>query len=129
MAMITPVDKIPIQNTQNDNIGDINDPLVKEVIDDIHNSKPIIQQQQQPQQPIYKHVQYQEIEQPINKSYINYDILTKSVILAIITMLIITFLPIEKINEIMKTDEYETITKTIILCIIYYLYNYNINNV
>ena len=34
MAMITPVDKIPVQNSQNDNIGDINDPLVKEVIND-----------------------------------------------------------------------------------------------
>lgn len=128
MAMITPVDKIPVQNSQNDNIGDINDPLVKEVINDIHNSKPI--QQQPVQQQIYKNVEYQQIQQqPINKSYINYDILTKSVILSIITMIIITFLPIEKINEIMKTDEYETITKTIILCIIYYLYNYNINNV
>ena len=135
MAMITPIDKIPIQqNQQNDTISVLNDPLVKEVINEIHNSQPVnqqqqptnqqqpVNQQQQQQQPIYNY----KMENPINISYINYEIMIKSIILAIIGIIVITFIPMDKINELIKTNEYEIIIKGIILSSIYYLYTINI---
>ena len=125
MAMITPLDKIPT-NVNNDNIGnDLNDPLVKEVINEIHNSQPIqipIKENVIPNQP--QQIQYQ---QPIQKSYIDYDILTKSVILSIIAIIVISIIPTEKIMEMLKIDNnYENIVKGGILSIIYYFYNINL---
>ena len=134
MAMITPIDKIPIsQHSQNDNIAELNDPLVKEVINDIHNSQPqqpLQQPLQQQQQPQYQQPQYQQqpnmFYQNIETGYINYEIFVKSVICTIIAVIVLIFIPMEKINEFIKTNEYELIIKTFILCCIYYLYNINI---
>ncbi len=126
--MTTPIDKIPSHNTQND-IGDLNDPLVKEVINDIHNSKPVQREipqsiSQSIQQPmIQQPMMYQE---PIQTSYINYDILTKSIILSIIAICTLLFIPYDKIHEIIKIDffkENEIILKIIILTVLYYFYN------
>ncbi len=126
--MATSLDKIPNNNDNNIGINDLNDPIIKDVVNEIHNSFSQSQQPQQPQQfqqqfqqPLYK--PQQPLDIPIEKSIIDYNILTKSIVLSIITILILTIIPMNLIIEFYKIDiAYENILKGLFLSIFFYIY-------
>jgi hypothetical protein len=128
MMMATSLDKIPNNNDNNIGINDLNDPIIKDVVNEIHNSFSQSQQPQQPQQfqqqfqqPLYK--PQQPLDIPIEKSIIDYNILTKSIVLSIITILILTIIPMNLIIEFYKIDiAYENILKGLFLSIFFYIY-------
>lgn len=143
MSMATPLNNIPIntQHTNNEN-GDINDPMVQDVLNEFQEELMISQNHNTPPPPQQNIQHYQKpkvyISQPQQQNYnipyydktypyFNFEIMKSSLIMVIIAVLvfnsgIITQL-YEKLPQYLseKAENLDIYVKSLVLFIIYYI--------
>lgn len=136
--MITPIDKIHNKNnTHNTDIGDLNDPFVKEVLNEMQNDfiskTPSNANLGAPLESIGLQQNYenQNVYHNYNQdyNYINIEVIKISIFLTIICFIILNLLSMEYIYNIVKSDlvyQYEVYIRFGLIFIFFYIIIYKL---
>lgn len=133
VGMTTPIHKLPVRSqTDSDNVGDINDPVVKEVLMEMQNAAPQQYQEARHSAPPPPPQQYyQPYNPPVSNikdtNIIDYEIIKNTIIILVIVFAVFYSGLFAYINDYIKMEfleKNETMVQFVLLFVGLYMYQY-----